>query len=107
MYSRTVEVKSRSGSMPELLRVYHDSIVPALKSQKGFVDLVSLRSESEPETLTSISFWQSKEDAERYSSERFSSIIGTIQHLLDSKPSVKTGAVEYSSVHRVATGKAA
>jgi heme-degrading monooxygenase HmoA len=42
---------------------------PILKKQTGFVDETVLVSDPEPNRVLAISFWNTKEDAERYQRE--------------------------------------
>lgn len=35
-YARVVTVHAQAGKVDEMVKIYHDSIVPAIKQQKGF-----------------------------------------------------------------------
>ena len=107
MFTRTVEVTTKSGKARELATVINDKVLPILKKQTGFVDETVLVSEPEPDRVLAISFWNKKEDAERYQKEQYPAVQEMIRHLLDSKPVVRTFNVDSSTQHKIAAGKAA
>jgi heme-degrading monooxygenase HmoA len=72
MFTRTVEVTPKSGKARELANIINENMLPILKKQKGFVDETVLVSETEDNRVLSLSFWNSKEDAERYQHEHYS-----------------------------------
>jgi quinol monooxygenase YgiN len=107
MFTRTIEVICKPGKNKELTDLVRDKITPILRKQPGFVDEVILTSEMEPNRGLAISFWNSREDAERYNRNEFPRIHEMMQPLLETSPIVKTYNVELSTVHKVAAGKAA
>ncbi|MFY9558803.1 MAG: hypothetical protein WAQ52_01090 [Terriglobales bacterium] len=54
-----------------------------------------------------VSFWNAKEDAERYHREQYPKINEMLAHLLATAPVIRTFDVHTSTTHRVAAGKAA
>jgi heme-degrading monooxygenase HmoA len=66
MYSRVVELTSKSGKARELANTINDKVLPILKKQAGFVDETVLASDTEATRVLALSFWNSKEDAERW-----------------------------------------
>ena len=71
MFTRTVEVTTKSGKARELSNTINDKVLPILKKQTGFVDETLLVSDTEPDRVLAISFWTTKEDAERYHQEQY------------------------------------
>jgi quinol monooxygenase YgiN len=84
-----------------------NEVLPILQQQPGFVDMIGLVDEHDPERLVALSFWKTKEDAERYHREHFSHISELLKPVLSSTPNVQTYNVETSTTHRIAAGKAA
>ena len=107
MFTRTVEVTPKSGKARELANTINDKVLPILKKQKGFVDETVLVSDTEDNRVLSLSFWNSKEDAERYQREQYPAIHEMLRHLLEAEPVVRTFNVDSSTTHRIAAGKAA
>ena len=107
MFTRTVEVTSKSGKARELASTINDKALPILKKQKGFVDETVLVSDKEDNRVLSLSFWNSKEDAEKYQREQYPAIHEMVRHLLEAEPVIRTFNVDSSTTHRIAAGKAA
>jgi quinol monooxygenase YgiN len=107
MFTRIVECYVKKDKREEFSDRMRDLVLPILQSQPGFVDLLALSSEDEPERAVSVSIWKSREDAERYHRARYDEIINALRPLLVDEPSVEYYNVEASTAHRIATGKAA
>ena len=107
MFTRVVELTSKSGRSKELANTIDEKAVPILKKQRGFVDEMVLVSDAEPNLILGISFWNTREDAERYNREQFSKIHDSLRHLLETEPAVRTFDVHTSTTHRIKAGKAA
>ena len=107
MYTRVVELTSKSGKARELCDTIDEKVVPILKKQTGFVDETVLSSDAEPNRVLGLSFWNSKEDAERYHREQYPQIHETMKHLLETDPVIRTFDVQSSTTHRITARKAA
>jgi len=107
MFTRVVEITSKSGKTKELSNTINEKVLPILKKQTGFVDEAVLVSDTEPTRILGLSFWNSKEDAERYHREHFPKIQEMLKPLLETEPVVRTFDVHTSTTHRIAPGKAA
>jgi len=106
MFTRVVEVRTKPGRAKELCHTIHERVLSALKAQPGFVDEIVLISDTEAERVLALSFWKTKEDAERHSHEQYSQIKEMIQHEVHSAPKVHMYTVETSTAHKIAKGKA-
>jgi heme-degrading monooxygenase HmoA len=107
MYTRVVEITSKSGKARELCTTIEEKVVPILKKQTGFVDETVLLSDAEANRVIGISFWNSKEDAERYHREQYPQIQETLKHLLETEPIIRTFDVQSSTTHQITARKAA
>jgi heme-degrading monooxygenase HmoA len=107
MFTRTVEVITKSGKARELSNTINDKVLPILKKQAGFVDETVLVSDAEPNRVLAISYWNTKEDAERYNREQYPAIHDMIRSLLDTEPVVRTFNVDTSTTHKIAATRAA
>ncbi len=104
MYTRVVELTTKPGKARELCDTINDRVLPILKKQAGFVDETVLVSDAEPARVLGLSFWNKKDDAERYHQEQYPKIHGMLKHLLEAEPVIRTFT---STTHRIAAGKAA
>ena len=107
MFTRIVELTTKPGKNKQLSDTINDKVLPILKKQKGFVDETVLVSDTEDNRVLSLSFWNSKEDAERYQREQYPAIHEMVRHLLEAEPVIRTFNVDSSTTHRIAAGKAA
>jgi len=107
MYTRIVECQVKTGKKDEFTNKLHNEVLPILRQQPGFVDLVSLLSEKNSERMISISFWNSKDEAERYQREHYKGIVEILKPLIKRDPTVETYTVDTSTTHHIAAGKAA
>ena len=107
MFTRVVEFTSKSGKSKELSDTINEKAVPILKKQRGFVDETVLVSDTESSRVLGISFWNSKDDAERYHQEQYPKIHEMLKHLLEAEPEIRTFDVHTSTTHRITAGKAA
>jgi heme-degrading monooxygenase HmoA len=107
MFTRVVELTSKSGKARELSNTINDKVLPILKKQTGFVDETILASDTEDTRVLALSFWNSREDAERYHREQYPAIHQMVKHLLEAEPVVRTFNVDSSTTHRITAGKAA
>ena len=107
MFTRTVEVTPKSGKARELASIINDKVLPILKKQAGFVDETLLVSDTEPNQILALSFWNTKEDAERYQREQYPAVLEIVRNLLEADPVIRTFNVDSSTMHRIAAVKAA
>ena len=105
MYTRAVELTTKPGKANELAKTIQEKALPILKKQPGFVDEVVLISDKDANNVVGVSFWQNKEDAERYHREQFPKIHELVKHLVETDPVVRTFEVHSSTTHRIAAGK--
>ena len=107
MFTRIVELTSKPGKAKELSKTITEKVLPILKKQTGFVDETVLVSDTESTRVLALSFWNSKEDAERYHREQYPKIQEILKPLLETEPAIRTFDVHTSTTHRIAPGKKA
>jgi heme-degrading monooxygenase HmoA len=107
MFTRVVELTTKPGKNKQLSDTINDKLLPILKKQKGFVDETVLVSDKEDNRVLSLSFWNTREDAEEYHRAQYEKVHEMVRHLLDAEPVIRTFDVHSSTTHRIAAGKAA
>ncbi len=70
MFTRVVEITTKTGKSHELANTIHEKVLPILKKQSGFLDETLLTSDMESNRVLTLSFWKTKDDAERYHREQ-------------------------------------
>jgi quinol monooxygenase YgiN len=107
MFTRIVEIRTKQGKAKEVSQTVNEKILPLLKKQTGFLDEITLISNTDPDRILALSFWKSESDAENYNREQYSNVQQIISQYLDTPPKVQTFEVDTSTVHNIAKGKAA
>jgi heme-degrading monooxygenase HmoA len=107
MFTRVVEVNAKSGKAIELTTIINDKVLPILKKQVGFVDETVLASDTDPNRILALSFWNTREDAERYNREQYPAVHDMVRHLLETEPAIRTFNVNTSTTHKISASKAA
>ncbi|HZU43528.1 MAG TPA: antibiotic biosynthesis monooxygenase [Terriglobales bacterium] len=107
MFTRIVDCTVKPEKKEEYTQRITNEVMPILQKQPGFVDCITLTSDTDPERVVAISFWNTKNDAERYHRENYSRIMSILEPALQNEPRVHTYNVEQSTAHKIAAGKAA
>ena len=107
MFTRLVEMKSMPGKSQELADLIDAKAVPILKQQHGFVDEIVLVAHTEPDRVFALSFWNNKEDAEKYQRDHYQTIHDALRDFLETEPDIQTFDVHTSLGHNIAGQKAA
>jgi len=107
MFTRIVECYVKKEKKQDFTEKMQNVVLPILQSQPGFVDLLALSSEDEPERVASISLWRSRADAERYHRAHYDEIVDSLRPMLRDEPSIEFYNVEASTAHRITASKAA
>ena len=108
MFVRLVEATPKPGKRDEIIAIVASDLLPLLKKQQGFVDAVGLSGDTRPDEGVTLTFWTTKDDAEKfYATQEFKSkILDRITLLLEGMK-VRTFNVETSTFHKIAASKAA
>ena len=107
MYTLIIEGTLKAGKKEEFKTAWGNEILPTLKKQAGFVDEMLLFETKNPNRGVGLSFWKRQEDAERYHREVFPQLINSLQHLIETAPTVRSFTLEAAETFRVSVGKAA
>ena len=107
MFARVVECQSKVGRSEQVGSKLNNAVLPILEKQPGFVDFLTLSDKANPARLVCISFWTSREDAEEYHRQHYDTIAEALKPILESPPTFETFAVNASTAHRIAVGRAA
>jgi hypothetical protein len=101
MFARKVAARLKPNSLTEFTNVIECEILPWLRTQEGFLDLITLAVPDGIEVAT-ISFWEHKGNAQTYHTSGYPAVLKILGELLDGVPYVKTFEVVGSTFQRVA-----
>lgn len=96
MFARIVEVFPKMEKKEEFLKVVHLEVVPVLKKQSGFLEILPFIPETENEKVIVVTIWAEKRDAERYVREGFPKVSDILKPYLLSPITSKHYTVETS-----------
>ncbi len=103
MFTRVVHCTLKPERRTEFNQVLQEKVLPEIESQVGFISLIGLMSDEKPDHALAITFWNSRQDADRY----YQGSAPMMDYL---KPLLKSADVEHFSVEGKlihAVGKAA
>ena len=107
MFAEIVDFVSRSGKTRTLKETIQNKLMPSLRVQPGFVDEIILESDVEPNRVLALSFWKTREQAERYGQETYPAVKEVLLVSLETDPLVRTFNVASSRLHNMTAGRAA
>jgi len=107
MYTRVVEITTKAGKSHEIANTINEKILPILRQQPGFLDETVLTSDTESNRVIGISFWKTKQDAERYNRDQYPKVNEILADFVETTPMVRTFKVHTSTPYKIAADKAA
>ena len=109
MFTRVVEIETTAGKGTDLRSAINEKMLPVLKKQPGFVDEIMLVGSTDLDRILTLTFWQTEADAERYNREHSLAVSEILKPLYERAPNVTyyNVNVDTSTIHKIATGKAA
>lgn len=100
LVARKVSARLKPNSLTEFTNLMEREILPWLRTQKGFLDLIILAVPAARE-VTTISFWDDNRNARAYDASGYPEAVKALEGLLDGRPYVKTFDVVSSTFDRV------
>src|SRR5580704_6176027 len=104
MFARKVAARLKPNSLTEFTNIIEREILPWLRTQEGFLDLITL-AVPDGSQVTTISFWDQKGNAQAYHSSGYPEVLKILGKLLDGTPYVKTFDVVSSTLQRTALAR--
>ena len=104
MFARKVAARLKPGSLTEFTNLMECEILPWLRKQEGFLDLITLAVPDSTEVAT-ISFWDHQRNAQAYNLGGYPEMLKILAKLLDGTPYVKTFEVVGSTFQPVARAR--
>jgi heme-degrading monooxygenase HmoA len=102
MFARIVDFVSRPGKTEILTETIQSRLFPILRVQPGFVDEIVLESDVESNRVVTLSFWRTREHAERYNQETYPAVTAVLIGSLETDPVVRTFEVASSTTRNLA-----
>jgi hypothetical protein len=105
MFARKVSVRLKAEAAGLFIQKMEDEIIPLLRKQKGFLDEITLISQSGKE-IYAYSFWENSDDAETYDRTTFREVTSLLTGLIEGAVRIHTYMVANSTFHKIASAAA-
>ena len=106
MFARILEMKTKRGQARALCTTIEQKGLPIVAKYPGFVDMLCLISEESPDSVLAMSFWQTKEAAEKYRVESYSTVAEIYQPFLEGGIHVRGYDVPFAMSYKGRAAKA-
>ena len=106
MFARIVSMRLKPNTAAEFTQTIEKKVLPILRKQKGFHDEITFIAPGGIEAV-GISLWDSKEQADVYSSGNYSEVLRELNQLVEGTPRVQAYDVANSTAHKIAARQAA
>ncbi len=94
MFARILEFIPKVEKKDELIKVVKNEVLPILKKQIGFLEILPFFPEVKTEKVFMVSLWMEKKDAERYERDVFYKVEEILKPYLTTPISLKVYNVE-------------
>jgi heme-degrading monooxygenase HmoA len=101
MFARKVSMRLKAQGAGEFIQKMENEVIPLLRRQKGFLDEITLISQSGKEVYA-YSFWETSADAEEYNRTTFTQVSKLLSGVIDGAVRVHTYMVANSTFHKMA-----
>jgi hypothetical protein len=105
MFASKVSVRLQADAAGAFIQKMEDEIIPLLRKQKGFLDELTLISQSGKE-IYAYSFWETSEDADRYDRTALRDVTDLLAGLVEGALRIHTYMVANSTFHKLASAVA-
>ena len=100
MFARNVSIRLKKDTATEFAKLFEEVVLPALQKQPGFRDAILIAG-NDGQYMTSISLWESKEEADSYNTKGYPEILKSLEKVVDGPPKVRTTSVVCSTIHKL------
>jgi hypothetical protein len=94
MFARIAEFIPRLEQKEQFVKVLRNDVLPILKKQAGFLEILPFFPETKTEKTITITLWAEKRDAERYEREMYPKVEGILKPYLTTPVTFKHYDVE-------------
>ena len=106
MFTRHVIMELKPNATTEFANVIDSKVLPLLRKQKGFRDLITFSAPDRSEAVA-ISFWDTKEEADAYNVGGYPEVLKTLAEMVEGTPRVGIAEVVTSTFQKLAAAKTA
>ena len=101
MYARNVALHLKPNTLADFSKTFEVQVLPILRKQKGFQDEITFAMSGGMDVVA-ISLWDTKENAEAYSTSAYAEVLKSLDKVLDGTPKVRVSDVINSTLQKSA-----
>lgn len=105
MYARRISMRLKPNSVAQFTKTEEKEVIPAIKKQQGFRDLIAFVSPSGTEAFV-ITLWEGRESADAYGRETYPRLIKSLENVVEGTPVLDGYDVSNSTYHKIAAAVA-
>jgi len=94
MFARILDFEVKMEKKDEFVKVVKNQVLPILKKQTGFLEILPFFPEKMTEKVFTISLWTTKQDAERYEREFYPKVFDILKPFLTTPVEVNRYSLE-------------
>ena len=106
MFARRISMHLKPNSLAQFTQTHEKEIIPLLRKQKGFQDILVFVTPSGTEAL-GISLWDRAESAEAYNRGSYPELMKLMATVIEGPTQLETFNVSNSTFHKIAAAVAA
>ena len=100
MFARILEFGVNLEKKAEFIKIIKNQVLPILKKQTGFVEMLPFFPEGPAVNAINISLWNTKADAERYANEKYPMVLEILKPFLTTPVTTKLFVLETTLCER-------
>jgi hypothetical protein len=101
MFARSVSFHLKTGRRTEFTQTFERDIIPMLRKHKGFRDEIAFVAPNGTDAV-GISFWDLKENADAYARSGYTSVLKSMEQVVEGTPQVQSYEVNNSTFYKIA-----
>jgi hypothetical protein len=94
MFARILEFVPKMEKKEEFVTILKNEVVPILKKQTGFLEILPFFPETKMDKMINMSLWTERKYAERYEKEKFSKVEARLKPYLNTPITVRLYTLE-------------
>jgi hypothetical protein len=107
MFARIVDFEVKMEKKEDFVKVMKNQVLPILRKQNGFLEILPFFPEKMKERVFTISLWSTKQDAERYEREFYPKLHDILKPFLNTPVQVNYYSLENTLCERFVEALAA
>jgi heme-degrading monooxygenase HmoA len=102
MFVRNVAIHLKPNALREFTRIFDNEVLPILRKQPGFRDVITFSTTPTGMDVIAISLWDTKAQAEAYNATGYPEVLKSLNEVLEGAPRVRVSDIISSTLHKTA-----